>query len=220
MGLDKRPERKFVKQTGRFTVKIKYFSHPSLKTCGWWKIHDKQWSSIKYTDISDRMFIQIRILTSLSWNEMSHYGSHQQIQTGRVFTQIDLNGIYTKKSTSEQFHQSHFIVGWVQVCTRKFWWVTCVQKTQDQLDAETVQRVCDIRRIIFACGRGLFLFPPLCDMASWTANWKPKWAGTDWASFNHWAWARLTSLGPAHWPVCGLPTYSCMFHKNALWCGK
>lgn len=39
-------------------------------------------------------------------------------------------------------------------------------------------------------------------------------------SFNHRSKAWLTLIRPAYWPVCGLPTVSCMFHKNALWCGK
>lgn len=39
-------------------------------------------------------------------------------------------------------------------------------------------------------------------------------------SFNHRSKAWLALTWPAYWPVCGLPTVSCMFHKNALWCGK
>lgn len=43
-----------------------------------------------------------------------------------VYTNAHKQHLHLKKS--QQFHQSHFIVGWAQACTRKFWWVTCARQ--------------------------------------------------------------------------------------------
>lgn len=94
------------------------------------------------------------------------------------------------------------------------------KRNQDQSNLATVQRVWGIGRITIVCRRALFPFPPHCDIESRSSNRMVKWAEPQLASLNHWSWARPTSTRPAHWPVCRLPTYTCMFHKNALWCGK